>query len=96
MTARRFRKRPVDGDLVDAVHFDDGSFALDFLQDDEQVRSAGDGTGAIVIETRNGTRKATAEVGDWILRHHDDGISACKPDVFEATYEPAEPGGPSG
>jgi len=85
VTARRFRKRPVDCDLVDAFLFD-GGFDLTFLLPDEQV--AGDGTGGIVKETRNGTRKATAEVGDWILRHHDGGVSACKPDVFEATYEP--------
>jgi hypothetical protein len=85
--ARRYRRRPSESDLVDAVHFADGSFPLEFLQDDEQVRSAGAGSGAIVIETRNGTRKATVDVGDWILRHHDGGVSACKPDVFESTYE---------
>ena len=84
MTARRFRKRPVDGDLVEAIAFD-GSFPLDFLHDDEQVRAAGDGVA--VIQTRNGTQKATVKVGDWLLRHHDDGVSSCNPDVFESTYE---------
>ena len=84
--AIRFRKRPVDDDLVDAVFYD-GSFELAFLKADEQVASTGDGSGAISIETRNGTRKATAEVGDWILRHHNGAISSCKPDVFVATYE---------
>jgi hypothetical protein len=83
---RQFRKRPVDGDLVDAILFD-GSFPLAFLRDDEQVRSAGDDSGAAVIQTRNGTPKATIHVGDWLLRHHDGGVSACKPDDFEATYE---------
>lgn len=84
--ARRFRRRPVEGDLVDAVLFD-GSFDLDFLREDEQVRRAKDVSGSIVIETRNKTPKATMDAGDWILRHHDGGVSACKPDVFEATYE---------
>jgi len=87
--AQRYRRRPSEGDLVDAVVFD-GSFLLEFLREDEQVRSAGDGSGAVVIETRNGTTKATVQVGDWILRHHDGGVSACKPDVFESTYEPIE------
>jgi len=86
VSARRFRKRPVDGDLVDAMLYD-GGFELEFLLLDEQVRFAGEGTAAILIETHNGTRKATADVGDWILRHHDGGVSACKPDVFEDTYE---------
>ena len=87
--ARRYRRRPTEGDLVDAIDFD-GSFVLEFLREDEQVRSAGDGSGAVVIETRNGTLKATVQVGDWILRHHDGGVSACKPDVFDATYEAAD------
>lgn len=84
-TIRRFRRRPADADLVGAVRFD-GSFPLAFLEEDEQVRVDRD-AGGILIETRNGTRKATARVGDWILRHHDGGVSACRPDDFDATYE---------
>ncbi|MFJ9979685.1 penta-EF hand family protein [Streptomyces cyaneofuscatus] len=36
------------------------------------------------------------EYGDWIIRGVQGEFYPCKPDVFDATYEPAElsPGGP--
>jgi hypothetical protein len=43
----------------------------------------------IAIETLEGVMRAS--VGDWIIRGVQGEFYPCKPDVFEATYEPANP-----
>lgn len=40
------------------------------------------------ITTLEGTM--TANVGDWIIQGVKDEIYPCKPDIFEATYEPVQ------
>jgi hypothetical protein len=37
----------------------------------------------------NGEAKHVADPGDWIIRGVKGEFYPCKPDVFEATYEPA-------
>jgi hypothetical protein len=44
--------------------------------------------GRFAIETPEGTM--IAEPGDWIIRGIKGEIYPCKPDIFAATYEPAE------
>lgn len=44
--------------------------------------------GGLEILTLEG--KMTADVGDWIIRGVKGEFYPCKPDIFEATYEPAE------
>jgi hypothetical protein len=78
----RYRKKPV---VIVAIHYT-GEFPLEFLDDAEHVRSAGDG-GGILIETLEGTMRA--DVGDWIIRGVKGELYPCKPDIFDATYEPA-------
>ena len=39
------------------------------------------------IETLEGTM--TANIGDWIIKGVKGEFYPCKPDIFEATYEPA-------
>lgn len=39
------------------------------------------------IVTREGTM--TANLGDWVIRGVKGELYPCKPDIFEATYEPA-------
>lgn len=77
----KYRKKPV---VIEAVQYD-GSFPLDFLGDSENVYKAGNRT--IAIETLEGTMRA--DVGDWIIRGVQGELYPCKPDIFEATYEPA-------
>jgi hypothetical protein len=81
--ARKFRKKPV---VIEAVHYT-GEFPLGFLGDDERVTRMGDDSGAIGIVTLEGTMRAN--VGDWIIRGVKGELYPCKPDIFEATYEPA-------
>lgn len=80
----RFTKKPV---TIEAVRYD-GTFPLEFLADDESVMSADDSQGGILIETLEGTMRAS--VGDWIIRGVKGELYPCKPDIFEATYEAAD------
>lgn len=43
---------------------------------------------AVEITTLEGTMRA--ELGDWIIRGVKGELYPCKPDIFEATYEPAD------
>lgn len=47
-----------------------------------------DGTDELEIVTLEGIHRVTW--GDWILRGVQGEIYPCKPDIFEATYEPVE------
>jgi hypothetical protein len=40
------------------------------------------------IETLEGTMEA--DIGDWIIRGVKGELYPCKPDIFAATYEPAD------
>ena len=42
----------------------------------------------VAIPTLEGTMRA--EIGDWIIRGVKGEFYPCKPDIFEATYEPAD------
>lgn len=81
----KYRNKPV---VIEAVQYD-GTFPLAFLHGDERVRKAvAYGGDAIEILTLEGTM--TAQIGDWIIRGVKGELYPCKPDIFEATYEPAE------
>jgi len=45
-------------------------------------------TSSLDITTLEGVMRA--EVGDWIIRGVKGEFYPCKPDIFDATYEPAE------
>jgi len=90
----QFRKKPV---VVEAVQWTglNVDTVLRFLCTVASVRrkdvaSLG-GTfvgGGLVIETLEG--EMTATPGDWIIRGVKGEFYPCKPDIFEATYEPVE------
>jgi hypothetical protein len=61
--------------------------ALDAPQDQPgAIFPASDGDGANIF-TKEGIHYATP--GDWIIRGVKGELYPCKPDIFEATYEPA-------
>jgi hypothetical protein len=93
----KFRKKPV---IIDAVQFkfNDASIA-------ELEEFCGDALGNIRKEHDNSpaeaeirtledgthlTVKHIATEGDWIIRGVQGEFYACKPDIFEATYERVE------
>lgn len=93
----KFRKKPV---VIDAVQFTQ-RMAEDHLFDGAALPKGLLLFGAthhpgrreiykakFGIETLEGTMEAA--IGDWIITGVKGELYPCKPDIFEATYEPAE------
>ena len=89
---QRYRKKPV---VIDAVlnsgewaptltWLDSVGYTVPFLGEPAIQRDA---DGSILIRTLEGTMRA--DVGDWIIRGVKGEFYPCKPDIFDATYEPA-------
>ena len=91
----KFRKKPVVIDAIQWLPDDDvaANRALGWL----------DAYGAKILPVRHGEleiftledgddgrAKHVASPGDWIIRGVKGEFYACKPDIFEATYEPAD------
>lgn len=82
----KYRKKPV---IVEAVLFAaPWSVAQEFCPTLQIIREPGRGRGVAfgVIPTLEGDMRA--EVGDYIIRGVQGEFYPCKPDIFEATYEP--------
>lgn len=82
----KFRKKPV---VIDAWHFK-GSWesARELVMSNEGFTWTSQEIGGYLsIKTLEGTMKASP--GDWIIRGVSGEFYPCKPDIFEATYEPA-------
>lgn len=86
----KYRKKPV---VIEAVQWD-GCAALAFIMrfigrsGSIQVPFPCPPNSKLVIETLEGNM--TASPGDWIIKGIQGEFSICKPDIFEATYEPVE------
>ena len=78
----KYRKKPV---VIDAVQWTGANVdeVLGFAQA-SAYRAAGEQ--AIMIETLEGTMRA--DKNDWIIRGVKGEFYPCKPDIFEATYNP--------
>jgi hypothetical protein len=82
----KFRKKPVvieavqwSGDVLPIFNaFPEGPFTLAFFN----------GRPVLHIHTLEGTMSAS--VDDWIICGVKGEFYPCKPDIFHATYEPAE------
>ena len=75
-----FRKKPV---VIEAVQFDPDNWAA--TEGVEIIRLEYGGAVAR-IKTLEGTM--LAQPGDWIIRGVKGELYPCKPDIFDATYEP--------
>lgn len=86
----KYRKKSV---VIDAWKFEAGNPNMppawlgDVHSEANDVVFGGDGE-TIYIATLEGTM--TARDGDYIIRGVKGEFYPCKPDIFEATYEPAE------
>ena len=85
----KFRKKPA---VIDAIQYHGHDRSRNELH--EWLRDFGaafpldsDADGAIVIPTLEGQHIASP--GDWIIRGVKGEYYPCKPDIFAATYEPA-------
>lgn len=100
----RYRKRPVvveavqwtgenTAEVIDWV-LATGSRAVRWHEFVPGVEPDADGEGRdpipehIAVDTLEGTMRAM--IGDWIIRGVQGEHYPCKPDIFAATYEPAE------
>jgi hypothetical protein len=93
----KYRKRPV---VIEAIQFtpevaiaclidkEPGPFGLpvygSYHEANRKVHTA-----SISIPTLEGRMRA--DLGDWIIQGVKGELYPCKPDIFEATYEPVEP-----
>jgi hypothetical protein len=84
----KFRKKPV---VIDAVQWT-GANVDEVLGLTLAVGSVRRGSGnernSIFIDTLEGTMRA--DPLDWIIRGVKGELYPCKPDIFTATYDPAE------
>ncbi len=88
----RFRKKPV----VIEAHRYLGPFSIDEMPEDFQralllepsLNSPDSAVKFYYIKTLEGNHQVT--VGDWIIKGIKGEFYSCKPDIFEATYEPAD------
>jgi hypothetical protein len=88
----QFRKKPVvivahrigDDGWPEAIW--DGVIANQIILHLDSVGHPKRVVGHVDIKTLEGTMRA--EVGDWIIRGVKGEFYPCKPDIFEATYEP--------
>ncbi len=81
----KFRKKPV---VIEAVKWAGPATAPAILELTGFKAAVGlhEGRQVVTIETLEGTMRA--ELGDWIIKGVKGEFYPCKPDIFEATYEP--------
>jgi hypothetical protein len=80
----KFRKKPV---VINAMQWtgDNVTEIMDFLDGRNVSHDAETG---LIIHTLEGNHHAS--IGDWIIRGVFGEPYPCKPDAFNATYEPVE------
>jgi hypothetical protein len=92
--ARQFRKKPV---VIEAIRLEKikTEAVVEFLGGEAERNisfSINAREGTVRLVTLEGTM--TARAGDWIIKGVKGEFYPCKPDIFEATYEPvSRPGG---
>lgn len=80
----KYRKKPV---VVDAWLFDtEKLFGMP-----DWINADGLAGESLYIDTLEGVMEA--QPGDWIIRGVKGEVYPCKPDIFAATYEPADSAG---
>jgi hypothetical protein len=82
----QYRKKPV---VIEAVQWtgENQGEVMRFTGDKAVYRSRTGGS-ELVVHTLEGV--LVADPGDWIIRGVKGEFYPCKPDIFAATYEPAE------
>jgi hypothetical protein len=82
----KYRKKPV---VIEAVQFTDSGIANALGGWDAIYQAGGDERGPFLrFKTLEGVMEA--RLGDWIIKGIKGEFYPCKPDIFAATYEPAE------
>lgn len=87
----KFRKKPV---VIDAWQFN-GQDRMEWpepMASDERMSAVLHPQKPMLVAIKIYTLEGemTADIGDWIICGVEGELYPCKPDIFEATYEPAE------
>jgi hypothetical protein len=80
----KFRKKPV---VIEAMQWDGSDESTDKIVDFMNGRGILCQPSHLEIQTLEGSH--IASIGDWIIKGVKGEFYPCKPDIFEATYEPA-------
>ena len=82
----KFRKKPV---VIEAMQFTDATKdqCFNFVRCNCSPCFE-EGPPTLIIQTLEGTM--VASIGDWIIKGIKGEFYPCKPDIFEATYDPIE------
>jgi hypothetical protein len=86
--AGKFRKKPVQIEAVRLGDTNSGRVAAwcgGTLRGGPGGGSAG---GTVIIDTLEG--RMVASPGDWVIKGVQGEFYPCKPDIFDATYEPVD------
>ncbi len=80
----KFRKKPI---VIKAIQYDGSHESAHEIYEfsTRDISYIGD---RLTIRTLEG--EMLANVGDWIIKGIAGEVYPCKPDIFEATYEPVE------
>ena len=88
----KFRKKPV---VIEAMQYPGDDWTIEkhnafnqWLIENQGDRECKYMGPFIIIPTLEGDHEARP--GDWIIRGVKGELYPCKPDIFEATYEPAD------
>ena len=83
----KFRKKPV---VIEAEQYDGSLESVNKILklDKWDTNSIVLSDKCLTINTLEG--KMRADIGDWIIKGVQGELYPCKPDIFEATYEPVE------
>jgi hypothetical protein len=84
----KFRKKPV---VIDAIRFDGANYEeignwVGLWHDEDDGPGMSEEKEGLRIETLEGAMLASP--GDWVIRGVSGEFYPCKPDIFDATYEP--------
>lgn len=104
MAAKNFRKKPVvieavrwDGtNVLEVYSFMHGAPTIthgivsDKWDDFESIHRDKDWHIKTLEDGPKGEAKHVASVGDWIIKGVQGEFYPCKPDIFDATYEPVD------
>jgi hypothetical protein len=81
----RFRKKPV---VIDAIQWSGSNWHEVYALAGHNVWLSTDGLGVNYLEVKTPDAVGTIAPGDWLIKGIKGDFYPCKPDIFEATYEP--------
>ena len=94
MRPKRYRKKPVEIEAMQGRAYTDFARIVTWINEnggDAVAKQVDPGPAYMEITTLEGVMRA--DVGDWVIKGIQGEFYPCKPDIFEATYEPVTQGG---